>query len=49
MLDVDIPACPTVCKYIANQKEHHRKRSFRDELEELLKAASIEYDPKYLD
>ena len=30
--------------YIANQKEHHRKRSFTEELTELLKAHNIEFD-----
>ena len=35
--------------YIANQEEHHRAKSFREELVELLNKAGIEYDPKYLD
>jgi len=38
-----------VRRYIANQKEHHRVKSFREELVELLDKAGIEYDPKYLD
>jgi len=38
-----------VRKYIANQEEHHRVRTFREELVELLNKAGVEYDPKYLD
>ncbi len=35
--------------YIANQEEHHRKKTFREEFEELLKRAGIDYDDKWLD
>ncbi len=35
--------------YIAHQEEHHRTKSFREELVELLEKAGIEYDPNYLD
>ena len=35
--------------YIANQEEHHRTKSFREELVEMLNKAGIEYDPQYLD
>ena len=35
--------------YIANQHEHHRMKSFREELVEMLEASGIQYDPKYLD
>ena len=38
-----------VRKYIQNQEEHHRRRSFREELEEMLKQAGVVFDPKYLD
>ena len=38
-----------VRSYIANQEEHHRVKSFREELVEMLEKAGIEYDPKYLD
>ncbi|MEO8435076.1 MAG: transposase [Pyrinomonadaceae bacterium] len=41
-------ATEAVRKYIANQEAHHAKRSFVDELKELLKNAGIEYDEKYL-
>ncbi len=36
-------------RYIANQAEHHRTKSFREELIEMLDRAGIVYDPKYLD
>jgi putative transposase len=42
-------ARPAVKRYIAHQEEHHRKKSYREELIELLAKAGIEYDPKYLD
>jgi putative transposase len=35
--------------YIANQEEHHRFMSFREELIEMLNKAGIEYDARYLD
>ncbi len=35
--------------YIANQEEHHRVKSFREELIEMLNKAGIDYDSKYLD
>ncbi len=38
-----------VRNYIANQEEHHRGKSFREELIEMLGKAGIQYDPKYLD
>lgn len=38
----------TVRRYIRNQKEHHARTSFRDELIALLKAHGIQYDERYL-
>jgi putative transposase len=35
--------------YIANQCEHHRVKSFREELIEMLERAGIDYDPQYLE
>ena len=35
--------------YIAKQEEHHRVKSFREELVEMLNKAGVEYDAKYLD
>ena len=37
-----------VQRYIANQKEHHRKVSFRDEFINFLKVNGIEYDERYI-
>lgn len=37
-----------VINYIINQKEHHRKRTFKEEYIELLKKYKIEFDEKYL-
>jgi len=34
--------------YIARQKEHHQKKSFRDEFIEFLEANGIEYNEEYL-
>ena len=34
--------------YVATQKEHHRKRSFQEELIMLLEECGIEYDERYL-
>jgi len=39
---------PSLKKYIAGQKEHHRKRSFQEELIQILKEYDIEYDERYL-
>lgn len=35
--------------YIANQEQHHRVKSFREELVGMLNKAGVEYDPKYFD
>jgi REP element-mobilizing transposase RayT len=35
-------------KYIKEQKEHHRKKSFKEELTEFLKLYDVKYDPRYL-
>ncbi len=39
---------PTVKHYIANQKEHHRHVTFREEVEAMFRKAGIEYNPKYV-
>jgi len=46
---VSAPAKGAVRRYIANQEKHHRVKSFREELIEMLKQAEVEYDPRYLD
>jgi putative transposase len=38
----------TVCKYIENQEEHHKKRTFREEFIEILQRNDMEYEEKYL-
>jgi REP element-mobilizing transposase RayT len=35
-------------KYLANQKDHHRKRSFKEELINFLDEYGMEYDERYL-
>jgi putative transposase len=35
-------------KYIAGQKEHHRKQTFLEELTEFLEGYGIAYDERYL-
>ncbi len=37
-----------VYKYIINQKEHHKKKTFRDEYHEFLKDFQIDYNEEYL-
>jgi putative transposase len=37
-----------VKRYIANQEEHHRRKSFQVEYVELLNAGGIEFDEEYL-
>jgi REP element-mobilizing transposase RayT len=35
-------------RYIANQKEHHRKQTFQDEFRTLLRKYRIEYNERYI-
>jgi putative transposase len=42
-------AAPSVREYIARQAEHHRHRTFREELIEFLRKSGVEYDERYLD
>jgi putative transposase len=39
---------PKTIAYINNQKEHHRKRTFKEEFLELLNKHGIEYDSRYV-
>ncbi|MBI3830967.1 MAG: IS200/IS605 family transposase [Planctomycetes bacterium] len=34
--------------YIARQKEHHRKKTFQDELREFLRKYEVEFDERYV-
>ena len=43
-----ISAKDNLIEYVKNQKEHHKKVSFRDEYISLLKEHRIEFDEKYL-
>ena len=38
----------TVVKYILNQEEHHKKKTFKEEYLDFLEKFEIEYDEKYL-
>ena len=38
----------TLNKYIQNQEERHRKKSFKEEFLEILNRYGIEYDERYL-
>ena len=38
-----------VRRYIENQEEHHRERSFRDELKIMLQRSGVSFDERYLD
>ncbi len=38
----------SVVKYIMNQEEHHKKRTFREEYIEILERFNIPYDERYI-
>ena len=38
----------TVVHYIANQKEHHRKKTFQEEYRAFLEKYKVEYDERYV-
>jgi REP element-mobilizing transposase RayT len=38
----------TIIKYILNQEQHHKKRTFKDEYLEILKKNDIQYNDDYL-
>lgn len=37
-----------VCRYIANQHEHHKSVSLEDEIKAILNKYDVEYDEKYI-
>lgn len=39
---------PALKRYIADEKAHHRRRTFQDEFCGLLKKYGIEYDERYV-
>ena len=49
MVTVSASARAAVHAYIARQEEHHRARTFREELMEFLEKSGVAYDERYLD
>jgi putative transposase len=47
-VSVSASILPVVVKYIENQDEHHRKRTFAQEYVAFLKKHKIEYDERYV-
>ena len=47
-LSVSCSKTQVVTKYIANQKEHHKQLSFKDELIKFLDEYAVDYNEKYL-
>ncbi|HVX57543.1 MAG TPA: transposase [Candidatus Saccharimonadales bacterium] len=47
-ISVSQSAVADVTEYIRNQKEHHHKMTFQDELRALLRRHQIEFDERYL-
>lgn len=45
---VSVSHVPQVKRYIAQQAEHHRRRSFQEEYLEFLKQSGIEFDERFL-
>jgi REP element-mobilizing transposase RayT len=39
---------PSVIQYAANQRDHHRQRSFQDEYRAMLEQHGVEYDERFL-
>ncbi|MBO6027151.1 MAG: transposase [Bacteroidales bacterium] len=39
---------PTVKAYVENQRLHHRRKTFQEELTDILRKANIDYDPVYM-
>ena len=45
---VDVTRVDQITKYIANQREHHKRVSFQDEFRRFLLDHDVEYDERYL-
>ncbi|MDQ3022551.1 MAG: IS200/IS605 family transposase [Bacteroidota bacterium] len=45
---VSEPEVDSVIKYIENQKEHHEKKTFKDEYISFLKKFNVDYDERYV-
>ena len=48
VFSVSKSAMPEVIRYIENQEEHHRQKTFQDELRLLLERHGISYDERFL-
>jgi putative transposase len=48
VFSVSISKIPRTREYILSQKEHHRKTTFREELQWFLDNHGVQYDPKFL-
>ena len=46
---ISATSCEAVRQYVRNQQEHHRHRSFREEVQEMLIKAGVAFDPRYLE
>ncbi len=46
---VSASALPDVRHYIETQEEHHRQRTFREELKILLQRSGVKFEERYLD
>lgn len=42
------PEIDRVVRYIHHQEEHHRKKTFREEYQQVLQEFGVEYDNRYL-
>ena len=47
-LSVSVSQIPGTKAYIANQREHHRTKTFQEEFIAFLERHGIEYDPRYV-
>ena len=46
---IGISGVEETLEYIRTQEEHHRKRSFREEVESFLRRHAMDYDPRMLE
>ena len=46
---VSVTSVDDIRRYIENQEEHHRERSFREELKTMLVRSGVKFDERYLD
>lgn len=42
------PSMKRLIDYVENQQQHHRKKTFKEEIKDLLEEHGIEYDERYL-